>query len=207
VTIRKGADWGTTALPPAGLRCVDSDAKLRQMVIDSRNQAIAIPNVGLLGGDLMRTVGGSGSMARFESDEPVTHLPIDVVRVVADETNTSWFVAHCVARRSWWRESVTAAMNAEFLGRWDVAPRGHPNDGKVDVVTVSPEMTIQQRLMARKRLPLGTHLPHPLVSVTSTATTIIHFGRPTQIWLDGCKWKFAQQLELVVEPDALIVCI
>ena len=45
-----------------------------------------------------------------------------------------WFVAHLVARRSWWRGRVVAAMNAQWLGAWDVAPRAHPDDGLLDLL-------------------------------------------------------------------------
>ena len=37
-----------------------------------------------------------------------------------------WFVAHLVARRSWWRGRVVAAMNAQWLGALGPRPRGPP---------------------------------------------------------------------------------
>ena len=47
---------------------------------------------------------------------------------------------------AWWRGRVVAAMNAEFLGPWDVAPRAHPGDGLLDVLDVSPAMSLADRL-------------------------------------------------------------
>lgn len=155
----------------------------------------------------MRTVGGSGDAARFTTGRDVTHLTIDAVRVIADDTRISWFGAHCVIRCGWWRNTVVGAFNAQFLGSWDVCPRGHPNDGKIDVVTVSASMTIRQRVMARQRLPLGIHVPHPQLSIRQLATTAITFERPMRLWLDGQRWGSANRIEFVVEPDSFVVCV
>ena len=54
-------------------------------------------------------------------------------------------------------------MNSDHLGTWNVAPRAHPNDGKLDVISVGRGMTFRQRLQARTRLELGTHVPHPAI--------------------------------------------
>src|SRR3546814_16850403 len=66
---------------------------------------------------------------------------------------------HLIAERSWWRGRVVAAMNAQYRGKWDVAPRGHPNDGRLDVLAADPPL--DERLPVRGRLKTGTHLPHP----------------------------------------------
>ena len=212
MTIRKGQEWGTLVAPGPGMRTAASDADLRDLVIKCRSAGQPLPVVGLLGGDTMRTVGGSGDASRFTGTEPIPHLPIDIVEVVADEDRSSWFVAHLVARPpwwagGWWRGRATAAMNAQFLDRWDVAPRGHPNDGRVDVVTVDAALGLQQRWLARRRLPLGTHVPHPLISVKQHGSVTIELGRTLPIELDGRPWGSAAVVRLTVEPDALIVCV
>ncbi len=207
MTIRKGHEWGSVAVAPDSLLTVTSDAALRALIESSRRTGAEVPTVGLLGGDLMRTVGGSADVSRFHSGEPVPHLPIDVVHLVADESREAWFVAHLVARKSWWRGTITAAMNAQFIGTWDVAPRGHPNDGRVDVVEVSSNMTMQQRWMARSRVALGTHVPHPLIATTQRSEITIELARTTPLWIDGERWGSGRVLHLHVEPDALIVCV
>jgi len=212
VTIGKGLDWGTLSPPPADLVTISSDAELRELVIAARHSDSALPVVGLLGGDLMRTVGGTGDASRFVGGEPIPQLPIDIVEVIADEKRRSLFVAHLVARRtwrggSWWLGPITAAMNAQFHGRWDVSPRGHPNDGKADIVTATTALGVQQRVIARNRLPLGTHVPHPAITVRQLAATTLEVGRPTAVWLDGVRWGTARRVELTVIPDALVVCV
>ncbi|MEO6122879.1 MAG: hypothetical protein ABIR32_04155 [Ilumatobacteraceae bacterium] len=207
MTIRKGEDWGTLRAPPPDIIVVGSDAELRSLVLASRLGGVALPVIGLTGGDMMRTLGGRGDRSRFDGDEPIPHLPIDIVTVTADDERESVFVAHLVARRSWWRGQITAAMNAQYVGVSDVAPRGHPNDGRIDLITVSDEMNVQQRWMARSRLQLGTHVPHPSIAVRQHATVTVDLPRSTPVQLDGERWGHAQRLLLTVQPDALTVCV
>jgi hypothetical protein len=116
------------------------------------------------------------------------------------------FVAHLVARRSWWRGEVVAAMNAEHLGPWDVAPRGHPNDGRLDVVHVV-DLGLHDRWKAWRRLPTGTHVPHPAISVRPTASADLALRRPLRVLLDGRPAGSTDHLAIRVDPDALTVCI
>jgi hypothetical protein len=103
-------------------------------------------------------------------------LPIDVMKVEFrrdDESIVSKIaVAHVVLRRSnirggWLRGPLTIAANAQFMGHWDIAPRGHPNDGRVEITQVDEVMSLRQRLTARARLSTGSHLPHPLIQTKS----------------------------------------
>ena len=87
-------------------------------------------------------------------------LPVDLGAVLLDG-RLHWFVAHLVSRHGWWRGRVVAAMNAQYLGRWDVAPRGHPNDGRLDVLDA--DLPFDERLQVRARLKAGTHVPHPRI--------------------------------------------
>jgi diacylglycerol kinase family enzyme len=157
-----------------------------------------------VGGDLCRTLGGRADEARLRSAAAV-RLPVDLGSVLVDGAH-HWFVAHLVARRSWWHGRIVAAMNAEYLGRWDVAPRAHPGDGVLEVVDVSPSMSLRDRLEARARLPTGRHVPHPAVSMRRLAALQIDFEKPTPVWLDGVAIGAVRALSIRVEPDAL-VCV
>ena len=132
-------------------------------------------------------------------------LPVDLGSVLVDGVQ-HWFVAHLVARRSWWRGRIVAAMNAEFVGNWDVAPRAHPGDGLLDVVDVAPAMSLTDRVKARGRLATGAHLPHPAISVSRRDAVQLAFDRPTPVWLDGVRVGEARNLSVRLEPDAL-VCV
>lgn len=204
MTIRKGEAWGTLGPAPAGAVRVHSDQELHRVVNIARLASASLPPVALLGGSLMRAVGGSGDANRLDGE--VALLPVDLVRVDLDDT-TSWAVAHVVARRSWLRGPIIAAMNAEFIRDWDVTPRGHPNDGRIDILEVSAAMSRRDRWRARRRLPAGTHVPHPSISVRQAATFEQTFDRPMKVWVDDIAMGEVRTLRLLVEPDALVVCV
>lgn len=211
MTIRRGEEWGRIGPAPEGLVIVESDAAVRALVEAARRNGSSLPPVGLVGGDLMRAVGGAGRRERFSGD--VAILPIDVVRIEADDarepagTRTGWFVAHAVARRRWWRGEIVAAMNAQHLGNWDVAPRSHPNDGRVDLVRIEPTLPLRGRLQARRRLPQGTHVPHPAISIRPVTDETVTLRQPLDLVLDGEPWGAATRWRVVVEPDALVICV
>lgn len=199
--IEKGKPWGEPGALPADAVIVRSDAEAREVVERARRAGEPVPTLGLLGGDLCRTVGGAGDETRLRSDEAIK-LPIDLGAVLIDG-RMHWFVAHLVARKRWWRGRVYAAMNAEYLGRWDVAPRGHPNDGLLDTFDVT--MSVGERFKARSRLAMGTHVPHPDIKERRVAAVQVDVGG-LDVWLDGEPVGTAHSLSIRVEPDA-IVCV
>lgn len=199
MTIRKNEPWGRSgALPPHGV-VVRSDREANLVVTAARRAGEPIPPLGLLGGDLCRTLGGTGDEARLRSPDALT-VPVDLGEVLIDGRR-HWFVAHLVAKRSWWWGRVVVAMNAQYLGEWDVAPKGHPNDGRLDVL--DGNLALGQRLQARRRLRLGTHVPHPGIEQRRVEAMQIEFDRPTPIELDGEPRGSARTLSLRVEADAL----
>ena len=119
MTIERGAEWGRAGQLPEGAPVVGSDAELAALVTRHRRAGQPLPTVGLLGGDLCRTVGGRGDADRLHSDQ-ARMLPVDVGSVLIDG-RLHWFIAHLVARRSWWRGPIWAACNAQWIGAWDVA--------------------------------------------------------------------------------------
>jgi diacylglycerol kinase family enzyme len=177
---------------------VRSDAEARAVVERARRAGEPLPTLGLLGGDLCRTVGGAGDEARLRSDDAV-QLPVDLGAALIDG-RLHWFVAHLVARKRWWRGRIFAAMNAEYLGRWDVAPRSHPNDGLLDTFEVT--MSAGERLKARSRLATGTHVPHSGIKERRVAAMQVDVDG-LDVWLDGQLVGPARSLSIRVEPDAL----
>jgi diacylglycerol kinase family enzyme len=203
VTIERNRPWGE----PGGLThdalVVHTDGQLRAVVEAARRAGMAPPVVGLLGGDLCRTLGGRGDVSRLRTPDAM-RFPIDVVAAELDG-ETHWFVAHLLARRSWWRGPLLAVMNAEFVGAWDVAPRSHPNDGTVDVLAGDP--SVGDRWKARARLRTGAHVPHPNISQTRANTYEATLVSGTRVWLDGDALGVVRELRLTVEPDALVVVV
>lgn len=200
--IRKGEPWGEVGPLPAGAVIVRTDAEARAVVTDARRAGGPVPPLGLLGGDLCRTLGGTGNEAHLRSGE-ATVVRVDLGAVLVDG-RLHWFVAHLVARQSWWRGRVIAAMNAQFLGAWDVAPRGHPNDGRLDVLDA--DLPLATRFQVRSRLAAGTHVPHPDIEERHVMALQVDLSKATPIYLDGESVGTASTLSIRVEPDAL-VCI
>lgn len=204
MTIRRGEQWGEAVAAPRDLLVASTDATARAAIAVARAGGTQVPPIGFAAGDLARTMGG-GAPGRFPGT--VTKATIDVVRVDAAGERT-WAVAHVVARRrgwaGWWRGEVLLAMNAEFLGQYDVAPRSHPNDGRIDLVHVAAAMGVRTRLQARKKARTGTHLPHPQIDACQAAQATVAFSRPLDVWVDGVRWRRAGELKLTVEPDALV---
>jgi diacylglycerol kinase family enzyme len=192
VTISKGQPWGVVEPLPAGAPIVATDA------------AIAAHDlVGLVGGDLCRTLGGRGSAARLRSGEAMT-FPVDALSVSLDDGPPLRVVAHVVARSWGWRHAFIAA-NAQWVGDLNVAPRAHPDDGRVDTLQWELDWRSARHVLARMRA--GAHLPHPGIQASSAAAVSVAFPRPYRVWVDGVLRGRARTLTVAVEPDALRVVV
>ena len=200
MTIRRGGDWGRLGTPPADLPSARSDHEIGEHLGNGIN------TIRLCGGDMFATLGGSTS----GSLTPTLELPIDVMQISFkysrdSELKTRVASSHCVlrainARGGWFRGSAVAVMNAQYLGKWDVAPRGHPNDGRVEVLEVDTRMSVRQRMIARSRMQTGTHLPHPDVAVKSVSE-FVWSGSALTMWIDGAKIGLVQFVEIQVMKD------
>ena len=203
MTIRKGEPWGTAEPLPVDGQRVGSDAEARALIEPIWQAGTALPRLGLLGGDLCRTLGGQGDHARLGSADAMT-FPVDL-GIAEFDGERHCFVAHAVARRPWWRGRAVVAMNAQWLGPWDLGPRSHPDDGLLDITDGA--LPWGQRLEARRRARTGTHLPHPDLRSRRVAAADYAFDRPLDIWLDGTKVGRTSDLHLNLAPDALLVVV
>ncbi len=209
MSLRRGQGWGAPGPLAAGGAVASNDAQVRSIVEGARRAGVAPPAVGLLGGDLCRTLGGTGDRNRLFSGDAMS-FAVDVGTAVVDGER-HWFVAHLVGRRAGLaglrglRGRVLAVMNAEWLGSWDVATRSHPGDGRLDVIDA--DLSFSQRLAARRRLPTGTHVPHPSIHERRVASWEAELDRPMEIWLDGVRVGRGRHLAVAVEHEALTVVV
>jgi len=192
VTIAKGQPWGELAPLPASAPVVATDA-------DAAGHDV----VGLLGGDLCRTLGGRGSRERLSSTEAMT-FPVDALLVSLDGARPVRAVAHVVARTRGWRK-VFVAANAQWIGPLNVVPRGHPDDGLVDLLAWDLGWRAARQVLARMRH--GAHLPHPGISASARTSVMVAFDAPRPVWVDGVRVGRARALSVTVEPDALRVVV
>lgn len=201
MTIRKGENWGRAVPRPDGLRPVGSDHDIVSALFDDVDGPVLVT-----GGDLARTLGSAQGVDRPTLNE----LPIDLLRLTIDDGPSRAAVAHVVARLprragSWLRGEVLFVMNAQFHGAWNLVPRGHPNDGRADVLHVDAELGLRQRVEAARRAPAGGHLPHPGVQLRRVESAEFTFARPMEIVADSVVVGTSRSLHVVVEPDAAVV--
>lgn len=206
MTISKGTPWGRAVGRPVELLTAETDAELTAR-LEARRRDPAAPPVAAAAGDMARTLGVTTLAGR----STLTELPIDLFDVRLGERDGELRrlvgCAHVVMRPpawrgGWLRGRVVVVMNAEFIGDWDVAPRGHPNDGRVEVLELGAALGVRQRLAAHRRVRTGTHVPHPLITTRSIRRGSWTFERPVAVFVDGVDAGTAQRVELDVIPDA-----
>lgn len=196
--IAKGGDYGEPGPLPEGLVTVGSDGEARAILETARKDGRPYPPLGLLGGDLCRTLGG-GAGPRLSG----VRFPVDLGMVLADG-RLHLFVATLVARSRLWTRAFVA-MNAQWLGSWDLAPRAHPGDGLID--TYDARLRPGQLLAVRSRLRQGTHLPHPGIRERRVPAVQVELERALPLRLDGVAVGRARVLSVRLEPDAVTVVV
>ncbi len=192
---------------PEGAPVASSNAELRRLITCQRTGDLPATPIGVVGGDLWRVVGApAGGADRLRSEHART-APIDLVEAIADG-EPHWACIGAVARNSWWRGPVVAAMSAEMLGPWRLAPAAHPNDGRLHILSTGldqPALGVTQRVLARQRLQSGAHVPHPAIAVRRVERWEHRFDRPLTLWLDGEQVGRCRELTLAIQPDAAVI--
>lgn len=203
MTIRPGEAWERPIERTHGLPEVRTDRDL--VAAATRLGEGPAGPVMLLGGDVHRTLGSPAPRP-----DPVA-ADVDLLEVV--DLDRGVVLGHAAAhvlvtpagRRSILFGEVIAACNSGHLGRFELAPRAHPGDGLVDVVTVSGDMSLRQRVSAMARARSGSHLPHPDISVSRVTSFEMGFDRPAVVRLDGERVGRVQALAIRVLPDAVTI--
>ena len=194
MTISKGSAYGEpgAALPADAVRCA-TDADARRAVEAARRAGRGFQVLGLSGGDLARTLGGSGALD--------VAFPVDLGQVLVDG-RLHLFVSSCVVRNRWWTRTL-AVGNAQWLGDWNAWPRGHPNDGRLDLLDA--RLALGDLRKVRARLRTGSHLPHPRIQQRRVRAETVEIERPLDVWLDGERIGAGRTFAFRCVPDALRV--
>lgn len=103
------------------------------------------------------------------------------------------------------RATTVVVANGQFLAGADVVPRGHPGDGLVEVQVYALAPTSRRAM--RRRLPTGTHVPHPEIHPFRGRSVRVAWGRPAALVVDGRRASRVPGWGLALEPAALAVLL
>lgn len=201
MNVERGRDWGVLGPVPKDAVVVGSDAEASDLVTEARRGGRDLPVVVLAGGDLCRTLGGTGVARPGGSG---TRLTVDLGVALLDG-KIHWFCAHVMARPQlrlgrWW-----VVANAAHHGRWNMAPRAHPGDGLLDILDV--DLSGLECVAALRRLPSGDHVPHPGIRYDRLSAIQCSFDRAVPVRLDGQSIGRFRNFSVRVEAEALDVVV
>ncbi len=217
--IRPGSEWGTPTDEPPVATVIGDDRDLAAWVAGSDPTGPA-PLVRFVptASDLARSVGLASSEPDPERPPRGIALPLDAITTGDVGAVNSVVVGRRPDRLRPWhrpvpvevtvdgrpvftgRATTVVVMNGQYLGGADVAPRGHPGDGRLEVQVYA--LGAGERAPMRRRLSVGTHVPHPRIVTTTGREILVEAGRPLPVALDGHAAGRAVTLAVRVRPGA-----
>lgn len=203
MTIGPGTEWSVPGILPTDAPTFATDAALSDFVHRGRLSGGSLPLVGLTGGTLWDTIGGTSVVGRLRTDQ-ARHYPVDVVRADIDG-HPRWFVGSLVARTRRWRD-VVAVMNTPWLRGLRLGHRSHPGDALLDILE-GAGLTLDDLRRIVPRARHGAHLPHPKLRETRIAEASWEFDRTRRLMIDGRSAGRVLRLNVRVEPDAITVVV
>lgn len=203
MTIEKGAAWGTVGATPQD--CV--------VAKDEASAAVAVQqgalHVWLESGDVLRALGLSAATGPLRVGSPCRLLPCDVLIVRLDDAPPVLALSTVIIGS--WRKPRMWVTAGGFLGALNVAPRAHVNDGLVDALQFNDAVPLRQLLLMRRRMRLGDHLPHPLLSMHRAARVdwpqTERGAISSAVNIDGKRHGRAAQVSIEVRADAFSLCV
>ncbi|MGB6058311.1 MAG: hypothetical protein WBF71_08585 [Microthrixaceae bacterium] len=210
-----GTAAGTAAEPVAGPVTEVPDQPAQDQRAEPVGGAAEVGHpveIGLLGGDLHKSVGAPSHSASDLFDGCGVRLPIDVGVVEFEDHGVQvrrLFVAHLVARvgrtGGLWSGRTAIVMNGSFIGTANLGPKAHPNDGRLDVV--DGRLSLGDRRKARPRMATGTHVPHPSLVELRVKRLVLSDDRPFRVRVDGESVGSAGELTIRCVPDAAVIVV
>lgn len=203
--IRRGQDWGDWGRPDPDVPTVRSDREASALLESGKAEFL------LVAGDMALTLGATEptSTCLFRK------YPIDVVRITLSSRNGKrekrFILSHCSIRHTclfggMLRGRSIFISNSQYWNGRVLAPKGHPNDGRIQLLEMSDSMSIRQRFQTFLRLQSGTHLPHPDIHVQ-------HLSRQVDMGLKGVVFADGRRLgrmcleSFEVIPDGAVVWV
>ena len=155
----------------------------------------------LSGGDIARSLGNPVVPLIGSACTEVTIDAMQCDITTGNSQSTRVIAASSIVVGNFWKGRYLIVSNAGWLGDSNVAPRAHPNDGKVEMLTIASHMSLRQRFLARRKMHTGTHLPHPDLSSSQRATHTIDRQNGELLMIDGKNAGDWTSISIAVQPD------
>jgi hypothetical protein len=217
VTLRPGDPWGGPGGPP-------------DLEVDGDDAALAAAGAATPAGTRIRfRPGPSSDLARALGLVPgAAATPVEVavdLLALADGTHAvnAVVLGRSPDRLRWWTRSrptevevdgrpfysgsatTVVVANGQYLRGLDVVPRGHPGDGRAEVQVY--ELAARERAGMRRRLPTGTHVPHPRIHQRTGRRFLVRRGGRGRLEVDGHTRGTAPGLQVEVVPGGLLLAL
>ena len=223
--LRHGEPWGHAATRPPDVEVTGDDADLAAAATNHPDELVRFrpsPQSDLaralgLGYDAAGTtevaidtlaVRGDGLDGDGDAVPAVNAVvlgaPPDRLRWVARSVS----VAVRLDGRPWFtgRATTVVVANGQFLGTADLVPRGHPGDGWAEVQVYA--LGRRERTGMRRRLPTGTHVPHPRIAGGRARRVEIEVaGRGLPLEIDGRRQGRSRRVEVALVPASIRLLI
>jgi hypothetical protein len=199
MTIEKGKPWGSEILVPDSVLSIQDDYELARI----QQSSLCVMTGGdlwrALGEPITKTVGNSATAVEVDAFE-ITIIFQGHRKVVIASSSVE--IGSWVPRSLRKAHRYVALTNSGILSGCNIAPRAHPNDGYIHVMTVEASMPLMQRVMSRRRAKTGSHIPHPNISVSRiNPFEAIRESRNETLRIDGRTIREWDSLTVRVLPD------
>jgi hypothetical protein len=211
--LRPGDPWGHAATDPPDLDVAGDDADLAAVAMSDRGVLVRFrPSPR---SDIARAL-GLGPASNGATEVAIDALEIEqdggavnavVLGPPPDQLRWSARASTITVRvdgRPWFRGRATTVVVAsgQFLRGADVVPRGHPGDGWAEVQVYA--LRRRARRPMRRRLPTGTHVPHPGIRAGRARRVDVEVaGRGVPVEVDGRPRGRTTQLGVTLVPAAI----
>lgn len=199
MTIRPGEPWGTPEPAPPETKWFSTDRELGRAL-----DAGASGPLGVRGGDLVVVTGQPAATAPLK-------ISIDALVVRAVEHTTGLIVTtHAVSSMrlgTWWsRGGMTVVSSTGLVEGIEWFPRAHPHDGLCHGATLAGDMSLRQRMLARRRMASGQPFAHPQIRLLRGRD--FHWtGHPTRLMVDGELLARVTSVAVEVLTDATVIYV
>ena len=194
MTIRKGEDWGSQTTMPNNCIVVADDASAARL---QPQQTFYVSD-----GDLHEALGKPRQPVVGQS----CHLlAVDAMRYTIQFSNGEDLTALAISSITIGRPhrgSFVVLSNTGFYKSRHLLPRAHPNDGKIDMLSLRDSMTFRQRLLFHQKSKISAHLPHPDIRVERVETfTSTRTNAKEPLTIDGNRFHNWSSISVSIQPD------